>query len=294
MLSIPTAPEQDAFTMLVTLPAIVASGEAPASKHMVLCHTWPWPMGTGCDKAKLGRWTWAQCRGKNNMVLRCVSVCCPVPNATGASSVWNQHKRYLLSQNDDRDPQVAFWEDMRKEAQEWLRNGDQLIISGDVNNKVHNPAVETFFSEFGMHNLIFEHHSPDGAPTTYFRNTKDCVMDGLWGATNISAVRCGHLEPKEMKGDHSAIWVDNSCTNALGHNPLTPATPRAQHLQLSQPATVKKHLHVYKANILKHDIPGRQFRLEASTQPGMPLTAAQAKEANAIDLLKTKAMLCAH
>jgi len=56
----------------------------------------------------------------------------------------NQQKRHLLSQNDDRDPQVAFWEDLRKEAQEWACDGDQLIISGDVNNEVRDPAVETF------------------------------------------------------------------------------------------------------------------------------------------------------
>jgi len=31
-------------------------------------------MGTGCDKAKLDRWTWARYRGKNGMVLHCVSV----------------------------------------------------------------------------------------------------------------------------------------------------------------------------------------------------------------------------
>jgi len=110
-----------------------------------------------------------------------------------------------LSQNDDRDAQVGFWEDLRKEAQEWLWEGDQLIIGGDVNNEVRDPAVETFFSDLGTHNLIFEHHSPDGAPTTYFRNTNGQVMDSLWGTANISAVRCGYLEPKEMEGDQAAI-----------------------------------------------------------------------------------------
>jgi len=57
--------------------------------------------------------------------------------------------------------------------------------------------VETFFSDLGMHNLIYEHHSPEEAPTTYFCNTKGRVMDGLWGTAGISAVRCGYLEPKQ-------------------------------------------------------------------------------------------------
>ena len=182
-------------------------------------------MGTGCDKAKLGRWTWARYRGKNGMVLRCVSIYRPVSNSSGASSVWSQHKRYLLSQNDDRDPQVAFWEDLRSEAEEWLRDGDQLIIGGDVNDEIRDPMVESFFDSLGLHNLIFEQHSPEQAPTTYFRNTKGRVMDGLWGTANISALRCGYLEPKDMEGDHSAIWIDISFTTALGHNPPTPPPP---------------------------------------------------------------------
>jgi len=125
---------------------LTTEADRPLQSHMPYCG---------------GRWTWARCRSKCGMALRCVSVYRPVPNSTGASSVWNQHKRYLLSQNDDRDPQVAFWEDLRKEAQEWLREGDQLINGGDVNDEVCDPAVETFFSDLGMHNLIFEHHSPD-------------------------------------------------------------------------------------------------------------------------------------
>ena len=114
-------------------------------------------MGTGCDKAKLGRWTWARYRGKRGAVLRCVSIYRPVPNHDGPSSVWSQQKNYFESQNDDRDPQDAFWEDLRAEAQEWLAEGDQLIIGGDVNDEIRDPQVETFFSDLGMHNLIFEH-----------------------------------------------------------------------------------------------------------------------------------------
>ena len=225
------------------------------------------------------------------MVLRCVSVYRPVLDKANSGSVWNQHKRYLESQNDDRDPQAAFWLDLRSEIEEWLLSGDQLIIGGDVNDEVRSPFVDSFFSDLGLHNLIFEHHDPSNAPTTYFRNKKNKVMDGLWGTANISAVRCGYLEPHELPGDHSALWIDVSFQNALGHRPPPSPTPKDRHLQLSQPSTVKKYLRVYKQEILKSKLPAQQFRLKKAASPGVPLTPEQVNEAEAIDLLKTKAML---
>jgi len=45
------------------------------------------------------------------------------------------------------------------------------------------------------------------------------VLDGIWGTANISAIKCGCLEPCDFPGDHSAIWVDISYNCALGHTP---------------------------------------------------------------------------
>ena len=59
-----------------------------------------------------------------------------------------------------------------------------------------------------MHNLIFQNHDKTDAPTTFFRNKNGKVLDGIWGTANISAVKCGYLEPCDFPGDHSAVWLD--------------------------------------------------------------------------------------
>jgi len=51
---------------------------------------------------------------------------------------------------------------------------------------------------------------------------------------------------------------------------------------------------MYKAKVMKHALPARQFNLERSTSVGVPLSPAQQTEAIEIDTLKTKAMLRAH
>ena len=88
-------------------------------------------MGVGEDPSGLGRWTWAQYRGKQGIVLRVVSVYMPSKNTNGIISVPAQHKRYLQERNDDRDPRQAFCEDLTTEMDKWLQEGDQLIIGGD-------------------------------------------------------------------------------------------------------------------------------------------------------------------
>jgi len=58
-------------------------------------------MGSGCDKAKLGRWTWSRFRGKGGMVLRVVTVYRPCASSGGERTAWSQHKAYFNDQNDD-------------------------------------------------------------------------------------------------------------------------------------------------------------------------------------------------
>ena len=79
-------------------------------------------MGSGTDESGLGRWTWAQYRGKNNISLRVVSIYQPCANKDGVTSVWAQHKAHLQDLNDDRDLRVAFRENLQKQIQEWVLN----------------------------------------------------------------------------------------------------------------------------------------------------------------------------
>ena len=93
-------------------------------------------MGAGSNKAKLGRWTWAKYRGKGGIVLRVVSIYRPCKNTSGAQTVWLQQKAALQDNKDDRDPLVAWKEDFQSKLEEWIQEGDQLIVGGDVNESV--------------------------------------------------------------------------------------------------------------------------------------------------------------
>jgi len=96
-------------------------------------------------------------------------------------------------------------EDLATEIQEWTQEGDQVIVGGDLNEEIRGPAIKEFFASLGMHNLIFQKHDKTDAPTTFFWNNNGKVLDGIWGTANISAIKCGYLEPCDFPWDHSAI-----------------------------------------------------------------------------------------
>ena len=247
--------------------------------------------GSGADKSGLGRWTWSRFSGKNGTYLRCVSFYRPCKNRIGSASVWSQHKAHFQLQNDDRDPCLAFYADFHKEIQEWIQAGDQLFLGGDINDHAVRPVVAAFFTQLGLHNLIFERHSQVGAPTTSFRNEQGKILDSFWGTANISVTQCGYCHPKEfLLGGHSVVWMDISYASALGHYPPVPHTFQARRLRLDRPKTVKSYQDRHLDTVHRQSLLPRQFNLENSITLGVPLTAAQALEAECLDDLRTNSM----
>ena len=247
-------------------------------------------MGAGTDKLGLGRWTWARYRGKGGVVLRVVSIYQPCKNKYGAQSVYAQHKNYLQTKNDDRDPRTAFREDLKSELENWIEEGDQIIVGGDVNESVFHPDIQDIFQTFQMRNIIFDLHGANNAPTTYYRTTSGRIVDGIWTTPGISARRGGFLEPGDFPGDHSLLWIDVTYDSALGHNPPHPVSPQARRLQLGYSRVTKRYLDRYEKLVDEHKLDQRSFVLENSTQYGQSLTGAQRHEAEAIDFMRTKFM----
>ena len=246
--------------------------------------------GAGSDKAKLGRWTWTRYQGKHDSFLRCVSVYRPCSRNCGAETVAAQHRQYLQSVNDDRDPRTAFMEDLEMELQDWLSKGDHIILGGDLNQEVLHPEIQEMFARNGMVNAIGTRHDMSSAPATFMFGNR--TIDGLWVTPGVEVKRCGLFAPGDQApGDHSLMWLDVSYESALGHRPVTPHTFRARRLRLYDTKTTNKYLDEYQSLLEQYNLCDRQIRLHTSLSYGIPLTQAQAREANAIDELKTKAML---
>jgi hypothetical protein len=112
----------------------------------------------------------------------------------------------------------------------------------------------------------------------------------MWGTPGITIEQGGYLEPGDFPGNHSLLWVDISYKNALGHNPPKPSPPQARRLQLGNTKCKEKYQKNYQLYARQHNLHRRQAALMKTVTYGQYPTAAQAREANAIDELCTKAM----
>ena len=248
--------------------------------------------GAGSDKAKLGRWTWARYQGRQGTFLRCVSIYRPCPRNNGAETVAAQQQQYLQSINDDRDPRTAFLEDFELELQEWLQLGDHIIVGGDINQPVLHQDIQALFDRHHMINALSSRHDLRIAPATFLYGQD--AIDGLWATQGISVLRCGYLAPGDIApGDHSLLWMDVTYESTLHQTPLLPHTVQARRLRLHDKKCTQRYLDKYHRLLHSSEVPLCLARLCQSIAPGSPLTAAQAVEANAIDSLRTHAMLTA-
>ena len=131
------------------------------------------------DSTGLGRWTSTLYQGKNNTLLRVVQVYRPChPNPHSPNGVYQQHSRYFLTKNIRTSPRTQFLLDLKNFLEECLDREEQLIVMGDFNENITHSPISTFFSELGMHNLLFTLFENDylHSPQTYSRGRN--IIDG--------------------------------------------------------------------------------------------------------------------
>jgi hypothetical protein len=246
-------------------------------------------IGSGSDPTNLGRWCWSRYQGSHNTHLRFVSFYRPNNNTNSSAqlSVLAQHRQYFQSKNVDRDPYSAFLEDLRDEVLKWKHLGDSLVLCGDINADVLSPEIVSFFSQLGLHNLIFSKHNSASAPSTMERNRSGIGIDGIWASPHLTLLNGGYLDIGDFPGDHRPIWFELSLNDAFGRDRPNIWKPQARRLQLRDPQCVRRYRKLYREFLLQHNLPSALAILEQSLQPGF-ITHAQAIEANRIDRLTTQ------
>ena len=242
---------------------------------------------SGQDSTGLGRWTWTKYRGQHNVILRVVSAYRPVLNKTGALGVYNQHRRLLYDNDDDRCPRLAMIEDLCAEVLRWMEEGDQILLGMDINDNVTLQSVRQPFRDIGLEEVITHRHQGP-VPSTYNRGL--APIDGIFASSTLQDVSCGYLAFGDgVPSDHRCLWIDIPYSIAFGHDIPPCVKPSARRLKCTDPRTVKQYLDYYEAFVKQHHLAERAFSLQ--TRAAYPLAAAEADEWESIDTLRIQGML---
>ena len=241
---------------------------------------------SGQDPSGLGRWVWTRYRGRHGIVLRVISAYRPVLNPSAPLAVYNQHRRRLMENDDDRCPRTALIEDLCKELQQWIAEGDQIVLGMDVNANITQATVTQPFTTLGLQEVITGRHGTN-APSTHNRGTSP--IDAIFASGTLTNIKCGYLTfGAGIPSDHRSLWVDLPYALAFGHDLPPCIIPAARRLKCTDPRTVTRYLKFYDEYLTQHHLFDRAFKLQQRVS--YPMTPADAAEWEAIDNIRVQGM----
>jgi hypothetical protein len=191
------------------------------------------------DPSGLGRWTWTSFRGKNQLVVRIITGYRPVVDYSDKpGSVYSQHERHLLKNKDDRDPRLAFYEDLDLDIQVWLAAGDLLILGLDANENVRDGTTLQYIQKWGLQDVHSTRHPTLPPCPTHAKNTNNIPVDGLWCSPALPITAAGMSGFGDIQidnADHRLLWVDLPNEFLFGFNPPSLPTQIHNRLNLKNP-----------------------------------------------------------
>ena len=126
----------------------------------------------GSDPTNLGRWTWAKIQGRNGHFLRVVSAYQPVKNTSETGSSYQQQLRYFREQGVHECPRTLFVRDLKHQIQEWLQEGDHIIVGLDANDDIRKSPVRKMLVDQGLKESVLSINAPSVPPETNYKNNK--------------------------------------------------------------------------------------------------------------------------
>jgi hypothetical protein len=118
-------------------------------------------------------------------------------------------------------------------VQQWITNGDSVILMADFNNDVVRGTVVRALKLIGLYDVM-EPHYLNRTPT-FQRGS--ATIDTILMTREIRPLRSGYVR---SPGDHLCVWLEIKATTMF--EPLTlSTTAKARRLQCSDPRTVKRY-----------------------------------------------------
>jgi len=186
--------------------------------------------GSEQDYTRLGWFCWTTYQGKNNLILQIISGYQLCNSDNGHLSVLQQHWQYLDQYQPDNKahPCNLFWTDLRTILQQWMDQGDQIIMGIDANKDIQHPDITTFYDEFGMTKILIAKHRQEAPPT---QNHGSHPINGLFATRAIQNSQCRYLSGLDVIGDHRCLWIDIPETCIFRTTMSVPQAPKARWLK---------------------------------------------------------------
>jgi hypothetical protein len=228
---------------------------------------------SGADESGLGRWVWTLFAGKNQTRLRVITGYRPNPDCTDRpGSVFSQQERRLRALGDFRNPRRAFIKDLENKLDEWMTEGNLILIGMDANDNVRTGDVNYMLRTKGLIDVHADKHPHLSTEATCNKNTQDIPVDGIWASPSLHCTAAGYLGFGEViigKTDHRMLYADFSYESTFGFQPPEPSYKTPQRLTLTDPRVIKKYNKILRQEHDRLNLRPRAFALQEAIPNGL-------------------------
>ena len=194
----------------------------------------------------------------------------------------------MFLEKDNREPRVAWYEDLAREVKSWKNEGDSLIIMGDWNEDVRSNLFKLWKEDLQLINCNLQALNDEKhAPATYNRGS--VPIDSILCTTGVEITRAGYLNFGEGIGDHRPVYIDVQLTSVLGIKIPPIKKAQARRLKLDDPRVIKKYNNELEKYLRSHRVKERSDLLQEFVNKGGDIKIV-GEEFEEIDNIRIKGM----
>jgi hypothetical protein len=102
--------------------------------------------------------------------------------------VYSQQERYLRANQDDRNPRRAFIKDLKEKIEQWMNEGNLLLIGLNANDNVRTGEFNAMLRSNGLIEVHSAAHPHLPTTATCNKNTQDIPVDGIWMSPSLECL----------------------------------------------------------------------------------------------------------
>ena len=207
----------------------------------------------GQDNSGLGRWSWMQVTGRNNISTRIITAYrpCAKPTKSQLTTVWDQHSRHYRSQGIEIDPREQFLIDIETTLRDWISDGIKIVLTIDANENVQAGKFRDMIGRLGLINAHDPHNSIR-LPATH--KSGQFPISDIFHSPSLHFQQTGMLPfGIGIEGDHRNLYADFISSTLLGEEMFDIIPMKRRRLQLYDSRVVNK-FNTILHNYLTHNI----------------------------------------
>ena len=206
---------------------------------------------TGKDPSGLGRWTWIEFQGANELRSRVYTAYRTghKPAKSKLTTVYDQQMRFIRRNNLNCEPRDLFDKDIMTEIEKQQANNIQIVLMIDANENIETGEFTKEMEKRGLYS-VYKRYIRDQMPATH--HTGSYPISTIYAPMHFKIIQAGILQKgKGYQSYHRNMYVDLDSATFLGGYMYKVLPPSMKMLQLNDPRVYKTFIKKLRNHLIE-------------------------------------------